>query len=100
MYNWICDVVEEQGETMNKQLGLAYIVKIRDAQDIEVPITMDFTHQNGQFYVGKPEADVAAEISLSEKDFHGLLDQDLSVSKAILQGRIKISGGVGGLKNA
>ena len=43
MYNWICDVVDEQGGNMNKQLGLAYVIKIRDADDIEVPITMDFT---------------------------------------------------------
>lgn len=78
MFNWICDVVEEQGSTMNKKLGQAYIIKIRDSDDLEVPITMDFTEKNGQFYVGKPKGnEVAAEIVLSEKDFHAILDSDL-----------------------
>ena len=51
--------------------------------------------------MGKPAGNnVAAEVSLSEKDFHALLDKDLGASQAIIQGRIKISGGMSGIKNA
>lgn len=100
LYMWLCDVVDEQGPNMNKKLGSRYVFKIKDAADVEVPITMDFSNEKGQFYVGKPTEGVAAEIYLSEKDFHALLDKEVAVPKALLQGRIRVSGGISGINNA
>ena len=61
---------------------------------------MDFTSEKGQFYIGDSKEEAAAEIILNEKDFHALLDQELGVPKALLNGRIRVSGGINGLKNA
>lgn len=105
MYVWLCDVVQEQGPNMNKQLGKTYLFRIRDADDVEVPITLDFSGKEGQIFVGSPDQlskdkSTASEIYLSEKDFHALLDKELSVPQALLKGRIRVGGGMSGLKNA
>ena len=113
MYNWLSEVVEDKGEQMVGKLGKVYMFGIVDKNDKEFPITLDFEDGKGNFYIGDPrepekwnvpekgeKLKIACKITMSEKDFHGLLDQTLDIRKAIFSRRLKISGGIGGIKEA
>ena len=88
MYAWLGDVFDEQGPKMVEKLGKIYVFGISDEDDIEVPITFDFKNDKGNLYIGYPgEKDqeaVACKITMSEKDFHRILDAELGTRKALL----------------
>jgi hypothetical protein len=82
MYIWLSDVVEDQGYQMIKRLNKIYMFGIIDADDNEIPLTLDFQSGKGDFYIGDPKNvkkeeipdKIACNIRMSEKVFHDLLD--------------------------
>lgn len=103
IYSWIADIVDEHGDKMVDKFNNVYQFGITDSDDLEFPFTFDFKHGKGDFFMGLPsdvDEEAVCKIMLSEKDFHGLIDKNISVTSALLRRKIRITGGVKGAKAA